>query len=346
MSTSSKITTNIKVLAITALIATSATSTTLLMTADSAFAGNNGGNGNGNGGGNGKSGGNKADKDSKKQSVKSKSSNAKTKSGEGKIGKKLKSLFKKDKEVAKAKATVAKPQKKTAALDVTVEPLAKEKKKEHKNINAALGALNAAHASPNALLNASPNSRVGKIAAYRDSVLEAQTLETNLDEATAILDGMDVPERTAEEIAFAGEELAGDKATLEAEIATLEDQLEASGGVDADISAQLDDANSRLSKTDEDIAALEAEAENGAAYADAEQDVIDAETNLAEQEDISLALLEDAGNKPITPEVIEEVNRLLGLNVEEDDVEEDDVAVDEDDVVDDDVVVLIDVISE
>jgi len=34
----------------------------------------------------------------------------------------------------------------------------------------ALGALNAAHASPNALARASANSRVGKIAAYKDAI--------------------------------------------------------------------------------------------------------------------------------------------------------------------------------
>lgn len=33
-----------------------------------------------------------------------------------------------------------------------------------------LGALNAAHASPNALAHASPNSRVGKIAAYKEAI--------------------------------------------------------------------------------------------------------------------------------------------------------------------------------
>ena len=43
-----------------------------------------------------------------------------------------------------------------------------------------LGALNAAHASPNALAHASPNSRVGKIAAYKDSVAALNTANANL----------------------------------------------------------------------------------------------------------------------------------------------------------------------
>ena len=50
-----------------------------------------------------------------------------------------------------------------------------------------LGALNAAHASPNALAHASPNSRVGKIAAYKDSVAALNTANANLAAAQATL---------------------------------------------------------------------------------------------------------------------------------------------------------------
>ena len=45
----------------------------------------------------------------------------------------------------------------------------KSEKVSNGNIASKLGALNAAHASAKALANASPNSRVGKIAAYRDA---------------------------------------------------------------------------------------------------------------------------------------------------------------------------------
>jgi len=48
-----------------------------------------------------------------------------------------------------------------------------------------LGALNAAHASPNALAHASPTSRVGKIAAYKDSVAALNTANANLAAAQA-----------------------------------------------------------------------------------------------------------------------------------------------------------------
>lgn len=54
------------------------------------------------------------------------------------------------------------------------------------SIASKLGALNAAHASANALANASPNSRVGKIAAYRDAAVAEKTAAKVLEDATAL----------------------------------------------------------------------------------------------------------------------------------------------------------------
>jgi hypothetical protein len=51
-----------------------------------------------------------------------------------------------------------------------------------------LGALNAAHASPTALANASPNSRVGKIAAYKEAAVEAIANDPAVADAQADLD--------------------------------------------------------------------------------------------------------------------------------------------------------------
>jgi hypothetical protein len=51
-----------------------------------------------------------------------------------------------------------------------------------------LGALNAAHASPTALANASPNSRVGKIAAYKEAAIEAIANDPAVADAQADLD--------------------------------------------------------------------------------------------------------------------------------------------------------------
>ena len=55
-------------------------------------------------------------------------------------------------------------------------------------IRRSLGALNAAHANPRALENASPNSRVGRIAAYRNTVLDGQELAAELEEKAALLE--------------------------------------------------------------------------------------------------------------------------------------------------------------
>jgi hypothetical protein len=58
----------------------------------------------------------------------------------------------------------------------------KEKKENHGSTASKLGALNAAHASDTALANASPNSRVGKIAAYKEAELAAKDA-ANADQA-------------------------------------------------------------------------------------------------------------------------------------------------------------------
>ena len=56
----------------------------------------------------------------------------------------------------------------------------------HGAVASALGALNAAHASATALANASPNSRVGKIAAYQSTAAAAALAATNAATADSI----------------------------------------------------------------------------------------------------------------------------------------------------------------
>jgi len=51
----------------------------------------------------------------------------------------------------------------------------------------ALGALNAAHASPNALARASANSRVGKIAAYKDAINNLNAVNAAFKAGTATI---------------------------------------------------------------------------------------------------------------------------------------------------------------
>ncbi|MGH6960944.1 MAG: hypothetical protein ACREE7_10705, partial [Dongiaceae bacterium] len=58
----------------------------------------------------------------------------------------------------------------------------------HGAVASSLGALNAAHASETALAHASPNSRVGKIAAYKAAALAAQAADQAVADAQADLD--------------------------------------------------------------------------------------------------------------------------------------------------------------
>ena len=128
----------------------------------------------------------------------------------------------------------------------------------------SLGSLNAAHASPTALANASPNSTVGKLAIYRDSTLAARTAQEAYDalvaaydtDSNGILDDADYD--TDEIVGLSAEELAAKEL----------DQL------------ALDAAAAAIT------------------------------TNQATA-DTALA---DAANKPITDDVIDAVNELLGLN--------------------------------
>ncbi len=143
---------------------------------DAAWAGNGNGNGGGNGGGRGGKGGGKAGKGGEKSAATSSRGGGKgsrNRGGKGiggmfskatrKGGNLINSVFGKEKARAKAKA------KKPASTKVTTAaaPMPKEKKVE--NLNARMAGLHAANANYHAFMNASPNSRVGKIRAYAEA---------------------------------------------------------------------------------------------------------------------------------------------------------------------------------
>jgi hypothetical protein len=323
----------LKASALSMLLISGATIVTVGVTTDVAHAKSDNGNGNGNsdngnGGGNN---GNSQDKGNNGKSDKSGGSSSSSGSSESKsLGNALKSLFKGKKSTESSPSAAKKP------LNVVVEePLDEATKEKQKNINAALGALNAAHASPNAFLNASPNSRVGRISAYFDAKVVADGLATDLEGVKDILDGMEVPEVTLDEIEPAT--LAAEKAKADAlaAIATLTEQLELAGGEDAGLLEQLAQANADLEASNKELEDLAAAALAAQEYADAQQAVADAEENLRIQEELALGLLEDAANKPVTPEVQAEVDRLLMLKVvaeeetTEETVEEGDVPADD-----------------
>lgn len=233
------------------------------------------GNGNGNGGGNGKSNGNGNGGAAKTTDGGEKS---KTKSGGTEASKKTKSK--------------ASTKTKRLADELGVSP-------------SELGALNAAHANANAFKNASPNSRVGRIAAYRDAVLEGRELEAELAEKTALFDAMDVPRDRAEIETELGD-AQDDVAAKAAEVARLEaladpDEIELQAARDALIDAE-----------DAEQALLD-ELEQADDYADLEAEIADLEGRLEDQPELERELLEAAANKPVTDAVEEAVKKLLGL---------------------------------
>lgn len=152
----------IAVLALSAFVLSPFTPTLYITGADMAFAKGDKGGGNSANKGNGGKSGNKA-------------SNGKTASGNGNSG-------------------AAKITKATANANALIEP-----KSNHGAIASELKGLNAAHANINALRNASPNSQVGRIAAYKRALEQKDLLQSNVDAALEALAGLQT--LTPEELA-------------------------------------------------------------------------------------------------------------------------------------------------
>ncbi len=176
----------------------------------------------------------------------------------------------------------------------------------HGSVASSLGALNAAHASDTAFAHANPTkSRVGRIAAYRDAALAAQTADqaaadaqANLDAANqAVTDGTQAV-TDAQAALDAANALNADADPLnDVDQATIDSLTAARDTAQADLDAaqaDLDAAN--LAVTDNTQAVTDAQA--AATTADATPD--DA--------------LAAAANKPVTDQVIDAVNELLGID--------------------------------
>lgn len=140
----------------------------------------------------------------------------------------------------------------------------------------SLGALNAAHASETALANASPNSRVGKIATYKEAELASQ--------------------QAAADAAAADQDVADAKAELDAALAA---------NADADPLNDVDQAT--IDGLEQDLADAEAAAAEADAAAEAAQDEADAALVDASNKDIT----DDDGN--VFSDVRDAVNDLLGI---------------------------------
>ncbi|WP_171186510.1 hypothetical protein [Ruegeria sp. HKCCC2117] len=176
-----------------------------------------------------------------------------------------------------------------------------------------LGALNAANASPTALANASPNSRVGKIAAYRDTVLAGEPLREDLAEALEELEGLEPPERTLTEIENDLEGALRDVQDNRDKVEELEQALEDAGGMDPDIEAELEEAKADLDSSIDAAEELNDEKQAAIDYNDAVEDVEDLTERVEEQNLAEREALEAAANKPVTDTVEEKVKSLLDL---------------------------------
>lgn len=258
--------------------------------------GNGGGNGNGNGGGNGGGNGNgngsgnsaKSEKSGGQSSSKSETSSTKSEKAASKA--------------ARSESARAPKKSKKASLADDLGLSASD-----------LGALNAAHASPQALANASPNSRVGKIAAYKAAVMEGRELEEELAAKRAELDGLTPPDRPTADIQTDIE--AADLAAAEAsaQVAELEADLADAGGTDPVIEADLAAARIAAAEAEATQADLEAELAAAEDYAALSEEVGALEADLAGQPEVERSLLEAAANKPVTDAVEAAVKKLLGL---------------------------------
>jgi hypothetical protein len=251
---------------------------------DVAFAksGNDNGGGNGNGGGHGK-----PDKSDKK-------------SGSDKSKAKVKA---KSKEKSKS-AAKAKPKKPDLAEELGVHP-------------SELGALNAAHASPNAFANASPNSRVGRIAAYRDAVIAGEELEAALAEKQAQLDGLTAPSRGSAEVQGLLDLAMEETDTAASNVSALETALSEADPTDlatvTQIQTDLASARTSLAEAEAAEAALADELADTVAYETLSGEVADLTQQVEDQPELERSLLEAAANKEVTDEVEAAVRLLLGL---------------------------------
>jgi hypothetical protein len=261
--------------------------------------GGNGGNGNGNGG-NGHGDGNSKDTGGSVEDSPDGASNAKQ-----------------DRNGLSDAKGAAKKSSETAEADDTSDLVSPKARKLAKALGvhpSDLGALNAAHASPKALENASPKSRLGKLRAYRDAVLAGKTIQDELDAAVAALAGLTPPEKPSAEIGADLETAREERSLAQENLDLLREELEAVGGVDAALEAEIATLEEEIILRDEQILDLEGDLTQASAYETAADAVELLQEQVDEQDVLETSLLEEAANKPVTAEVEMAVQRLLDID--------------------------------
>ena len=184
--------------------------------------------------------------------------------------------------------------------------VAQPKKSESGDHPSDLGALNAAHASPNALLHANPNSRVGRIAVFRDAVLATGEIEADRDAAQAALALLPLPRPSSD---------------VQDDLDLAEIALGAANFAVADLAddVPIDQVALDLAVADRDTIAqsvvdLNSELDANLVYDTAAEELAALEASLLDRPAVERELLEAAANKPVTDAVEAAVEGLLGLN--------------------------------
>jgi hypothetical protein len=176
-----------------------------------------------------------------------------------------------------------------------------------------LKGMNAVKANPNALANASPNSQVGRIAAYREAALAAQAAGEDLSEAQQdLLDATDALNTAEAALIELNENYTGRTAAEIAEDIAALDPASQSYGADLEaLSAEKSAAELHEMEVSQKQADIEAAAE-AAAIADAEAAQAE-ESAIASAAAEEAALLEAANGRVLSPEAVSYVRDQLGL---------------------------------
>lgn len=156
------------------------------------------------------------------------------------------------------------------------------------------------------------HSRAGRIAAYKAGLEALDAAKARLGSAQARLDKMVRPERDVATCRADLKVAREDVQRLQADILRLDQALVAAGGADATIEADLAAAQDDLAEARARRNAHRAQLDEAFDYQDAETEVSDLEATVSASMEEALSLLAAAANKPLSNEVIAEVNRLLG----------------------------------
>jgi predicted nucleic acid-binding Zn-ribbon protein len=184
-----------------------------------------------------------------------------------------------------------------------------------------LGALNAANASNVALSRASATSRVGRIAAYRDAVLDGQLVQSDYNDALEALQAFDGEYRDRNAIEQQIADLEKQIAALEQPLPqTDEDVVETQEEVVAteedvvEAEPEPPTTEQQIAGLEQQIADLNAELEEATRYEQAVALEAELGEQLEAQSDLERSLLKAAANKPVTDEVEAAVQSLLGID--------------------------------